>query len=301
MKDILTIVMRLTVACLLAGLVMGATFMVTDKAKKHNEHAHEQKVMLELLGYSAENPPPATLAMHRLYRYVVSDAEGGLTMGYLLPTDAEAGFAFVAIDLDGHFLASHPLSLSRENAAEPAEQEKAIQAVLAPGTSIRLADQTIVVSNDGQRVAYLLPGKFPGFKTFISVMLALESDFSIRGLEIMEHEEDPGLGGEIVQAYFKNQFRGKSFETVKNLDVAKLPLPDEYLSVLDPARNGRLPADEAARIREQYQDQDIYALSGATISSRAVTTGVKGAIRKFAYRVAILDRVLAQEEIKTSF
>lgn len=300
MKDILTIVFRLTMACLLAGIVMGATFIVTDKAKKHNEHANEHKVMLELLGYSAAHPPPETLAMHRLYRYVISK-ESNLTMGYLLPMDTTGDFTFVTIDLDGKFLASYPLALSPEDATNAEQRDKALLAALGQGISLRLTDQTIVVTNGGKRVAYLLPGKFPGFKTFISVLLALESDFSIRGLEIMEHEEDPGLGGEIVQAYFKNQFQGKSLETTSKLDVSKLPLPDDYFSVLDPGRRSKLEADEAARIQELYRDKDIYALSGATISSKAVTSGVKGVVRKFTYRIAILDRILAERQITAAF
>ena len=42
-------------------------------------------------------------------------------------------------------------------------------------------------------------------------MLALDPQFSLLGLEILEHEEDPGLGAEIEQDYFRNQFKGKSF------------------------------------------------------------------------------------------
>ena len=51
MKDILSIVIRLTVSCLLAASVMGICFIFTSNAKKHNEHVKEQQVMYELLGY----------------------------------------------------------------------------------------------------------------------------------------------------------------------------------------------------------------------------------------------------------
>ena len=56
------------------------------------------------------------------------------------------------------------------------------------------------------KVVYLIPREFPGFKTFIEVMLALNPSLEIIGLEIMEHEEDPGLGGDNDQDYFKKQF-----------------------------------------------------------------------------------------------
>ena len=298
MKDILTIIFRLTVACLLAGLVMGAAFIATNKAKKHNIHVNEQKVMLSLLGFSAQNPAPDSVAMHEMYRYLVGEGEE-LAMGYLLPLQ-DGTFSFVTIDLAGTFVAQTPVALVAEKATEEGERTQAVGAAIGADKLLRYADQTIVVTDNGKRMAYLLPGRFPGFKTFIGAMLALDQDFAIRGLEIMEHEEDPGLGAEIDQEYFKNQFKGKPLETVKKLEVKKTPLPEEYLKALEAGKYG-LGADEVARIQEQYQDDDIYALTGATISSNAVTNGVKAMVKKFAYRLAILDRVLAEQHIATPF
>ena len=298
MKNILTIIFRLTVACLLAGLVMGTAFIFTNKAKKHNAHVHEQKVMLSLLGFSAKSPAPESVAMHEVYRYIVGEGEA-LSMGYLLPLK-DGSFSFVTIDLTGVFAAQIPVTISAEKAAEADERTQAIAAAIGADRPLRYADQTIVVTNNGKRMAYLLPGRFPGFKTFISAMLALDQNFTILGLEIMEHEEDPGLGGEIVQDYFKNQFRGKPLETVKKLEVVKTPLPEEYRKGLEAEKNG-LGAEEVASIQEQYKDNDIYALTGATISSRSVTSGVKGMVKKFAYRLATLDRVLVEQHIATPF
>ena len=42
MKDITTIIFRLTVSCLLAGLVMGTAFVFTNKAKLHDETKKEE-------------------------------------------------------------------------------------------------------------------------------------------------------------------------------------------------------------------------------------------------------------------
>jgi len=302
MRNILTIVFRLTVSCLLAGVVMGATFMATNKAKKHNEHVREQKVMLNLLGYSEKKPAPETLSMHELHRYIVSEGDAIFT-GYLLPLAGESPgkYAFVTIDLDGNFYSRNDVNLTAREIEEGGASEQAIAVALGDGKTIRYTNQIIVVSNGGQRLGYLLPRKFPGFKTFISVMLALEPDFSIRGLEIMEHEEDPGLGGEIVQDYFKKQFKGKSFETAKNLEVVKTPMPEEYRRVLEAETDGQISEEEVERLKTQYSDGDIYALTGATISSRAVTNGVKRILKKTSYRMAILDRVLAEQQIAVPF
>jgi len=302
MKDILTIIFRLTVACLLAAVVMGATFVFTNKAKKDNAVKNEQRVMLSLLGYGKGNPAPASLALHEVYRYIVSEA-GAQTMGYLLPAGegGHGGGTLVVIDLEGKFVRQAQVSIAAEKLADAVARTAAVQTALGPGASPRYADQTVVVTRDGKRVAYLLPGKFPGFKTFISVMLALDQKFTILGLEIMEHEEDPGLGGEIVQKYFKNQFKGKTVETMKAIEVVKTPLPADYLKALEAEPGGGLGADEVAKIQAQYQDKDIYALTGATISSRSLTNGVKGIVQKFAYRLAILDRVVQEQKIGVPF
>ena len=303
MKDIATIIFRLTVSCLLAGLVMGTAFVFTNKAKLHNAEQHEQKVMLGLLGYSAAKPAPDSLVLHPIYRYIVTSGETS-AIGYLVPVadKGEGGFDFVEISLDGTFLAQHPVHLAAEQAGEANARDAAISAVLGVGKTLRYADQTIVASENGKRRAYLLPGEFPGFKTFVKVMLALDPKFTILGLEIMENEEDPGLGGEIVQGYFKNQFQGKTFAALKKLGVVKTPLPEEYRRVLEAGKQGdTIGPEEVARVEAQYQDKDIYALTGATISSRAVTNGVKGIVNKFAYRLAILDKVLAEQHIAVPF
>ncbi len=297
MKDILTIIFRLTLSCLLAGLVMGGGYIMTTKAKQHNEHVNEQKVMLSLLGYSKDNPAPTEMELHEVYRYVITEGEE-LSIAYLVPV--RAGFTFVNIGLDGDFLSQVPVDISAEKVLKGDDRDKAIMAALGTGKGIRFADQTIVVTKDGGRVAYLLPGEFPGFKTFIKVILAVDPTFTLLGLEIMEHEEDPGLGGEIIQDYFKGQFKGKSFESIKTLEVAKLPIPDEYLKALESQKSG-LDESEVSRIQQLYSDKDIYALTGATISSNSVTSGVKAIVRKFAYRVSILDRVLAKQGITVSF
>ena len=90
---------------------------------------------------------------------------------------------------------------------------------------------------------------------------------------------------------------------MKKIKVIKEPLPDEYKKYLERKENEAEPIPKGAidTIRSKYQDQDIYALTGATISSRAVTQGVKGIIRKFAYRINILDNIITSQHIPVAF
>lgn len=298
MKNIITIVIRLTISCLLAASVMGICFIFTSNAKKHNEHVQEQKVIYELLGYKDGAKIPDSMALHEVYRYVITGGDKQ-SIGYLVPQGhgKEKGFLFVNIDLTGGLLASKAVTLSEAEALDAKVRNKAIEQAAGPGYTVKFADQTIVVTKDGQRIAYLLGGKFQGFKTFINVMLAVDPKFTILGLEVLEHEEDPGLGAEIDQDYFKNQFKDKPFEALKAIDVVKAPLPADYLEAL----NGKVGEEDILKFREQYKDKAVYALTGATISSKAVTEGVKGIVTKFAYRLNVLDKILKEQQLAVSF
>jgi electron transport complex protein RnfG len=301
MKQILRITIGLVLSCLIAGTIMGGAYVFTAKAKKYNEQLKEQETELGLLGYGKANPAPSALKLYSIYRYV-ADEKGSKYLGYLIPVkkgDA-IDYAVLMLTLDGKFYAFHELKLGLEQATDPVEREKALDGVSKGSASFVYADETIVACMDGKRLAYLLPGRFQGFKTFIKVMLALNPSFDILGLDILEQEEDPGLGGDIVQPYFKNQFKDKTFNKIKELDVVKEPLPEEYRKVLD-AKSGSMPEKEIQSVEEKYKGSDIYALTGATISSRAVTTGVKDMVKRFAYRIGVLDHVLASRNIPVGF
>ena len=295
MSTIINIVFRLTLSCILAGMVMGTTYVLTNKAKTKNEHAKEERVAFSLLGFEGE--VPQEVGMTTVYRYVVSQG-GNQFIGYLIEAGegSSSGYTFVQIDLDGQLAANNDVVLDRANAREAKMRDGAILEAVGPGRDIRFAEQFQVITENDERVAYLLSGKFPGFKTHIAVMLALRTDFSIIGFEVLEHEEDPGLGGEIEQNYFKNQFKGKPFEVLNDLDVVKAPIPDEYLQALEM----KLEQQDLEKIMVKYRGNDIYAITGATISAVAVTDGLKGMAKKFAYRINIMDSVINNQNISVS-
>ncbi len=63
----------------------------------------------------------------------------------------------------------------------------------------------------GKQEAIAVRFSGPGLWGPIKGFLALESDRkTIRGITFYEQEETPGLGGEIVSDWFRNQFAGKS-------------------------------------------------------------------------------------------
>jgi len=301
MKPIVRITLGLTLSCLIAGAVMGGVFILTAKAKQDNEHKAVQETMLRLLGYGKKNPAPPQLHLHHLYRYVI-DERGEKFLGYIIPLKKGESVicGLLVITLEGSFKAFHEMGISPNQALDPAGREAALKQVLKPPASFVFADEAIIAKLDGDRLAYLLPGEFQGFKTFIKVMLAMDPAFKVLGLEILEHEEDPGLGGDIERDFFKNQFADKSFETLKQLGVTKEPLPDEYRKYLE-GKTGAVAKEEIDKIREKYKAGDIYALTGATISSQAVTDGAKAMVRRFAYRIEVLDRTVVSRNLPVAF
>jgi electron transport complex protein RnfG len=303
MKDIIKITFALTLSCVIAASAMGLTFTVTAKAKKHNHHMNVYNAMVSLLGFSADNPAPSDLSFLHVYRYIVEDGDKKF-LGYMVPVEkgAEEAYDMVLIDLEGNFVEKIEVPISSELAEEAHDRAKALEKVLPPKTFV-YADASVIAKAGGKRLGYVLPGKFPGFRTFIHTLVAMDAKYELLGLEVMEHEEDAGLGAEIEQEYFKNQFKGKTYERLKTLEVVKKPLPDEYKKFLEKSKweEGMFTEEQIAEIQKQYKDADIYAITASTISSKAVTSGVKSLAKKFAYRMGKLDGVLQKEKIHAAF
>jgi electron transport complex protein RnfG len=303
MKEILKIAIALTIACLIAGGVMGGVFIATAKAKKRNDQLNLQQTLFGLLGYGPNRSAPADLKVHTIYRYILAD-DGGTYSGYLMPAaGSPSDHELLIVDLNGKFIRRQELTLPPEKATDEQDRKQAIMEVLGPRTTANPADALMIAGTVAERRAYVVTGKFPGYKNAIHVMVALKPDFSILGLEITAHEEDPGLGGEIEKAYFKNQFRHKAFEEVKHLKVTTVPLAEEHRRFLEaegaPAR--MLPETDAERSANKFQRDDIHAISGATISSAAVANGVRRLVRNAAQRISLLDQMIRENRIPAAF
>ena len=141
-KEICSIAIRLTVTCLIAGVIMGTTFLLTHDAKEHNEQLRDERVMYELLGYGKGNPAPQTMSMHTMYRYVLAQGESQ-SVAYVLPT-VDGKYVMVELDLEGRFVKQYPLEGDAAKMRKETDRTGAVAAAISAFDSVeRLTDDVI--------------------------------------------------------------------------------------------------------------------------------------------------------------
>ena len=110
---------------------------------------------------------------------------------------------------------------------------------------------TYIAEKGGQKVAFIIPTEPKGYGGPIKLLKAVSTDGTVLDYTVLEANETPGLGDRGAKSPFKDQFKGKKAE---NLEVTK-----------------------DAGVKDKIQ-----AMTGATISSRAFTRGVKEAVEEAA-------------------
>ncbi len=104
-----------------------------------------------------------------------------------------------------------------------------------------------VASKGGKDIGVAIPVESKGYGSSpISMVVGVDMSGKVLNVEVLSHSETAGLGSKITGEEFRKQFVGKA--------------PDSPLVV----------------------KQDIDAVSGATISSKGATAGVKKALEGFA-------------------
>lgn len=302
MKDIIKITISLTGVCIAAAVILGIVYAKTEHLRKSHEVKEKKETIESLLGLGHGHDGAQDVKVYPVYRYVVQHKEKGTVLGYVLPIkDNKAVIA--QIDLQGKPVGVVPLKGDASKLADAGARDSIVAASLPDAKGVTYAETFYVADEGAKRKGYVLPGATQGFKTVIRIMVSLDPKFTVTGVAITESEEDPGLGDEIKKDYFKNQFIGKTATVLKHLKVVKEPLPSDYIDVLEPERTKKLhlSKEKVAEIKKKYEKKNIYALTGATISSVAVNKGVKDTVRKFVYRFKILTDAIEQNKIQVAF
>jgi electron transport complex protein RnfG len=286
MKQIIKITLNLTVICFFAGTVLGLVNMGTQHAKEENQHKREVLTSMSLLGYGVNNPAPEALEMRTISRYLLN-ADGAVALGYVMPVSQ--GSVFVILSVEGDKLLEIPAP-----DLEQADINQTLSQLMGKQVSdLNHVEDYHIALLDGQVLGYLITGNNLGFKANIKMMISLNADFSVRGMAILESEEDPGLGDEAKEPYFRNQFAGKSAEQLAGISVTTSPQPEEYRALLESQPDGHFTPQEMENLRAVYGSSPIYSITGSTISSTAVTVGVQKAVGRFVYRLQQVNAALA--------
>ena len=150
-------------------------------------------------------------------------------------------------------------SITQEKIALNAvETEKASRMLVLPqgsgyGEVISLENGiTYCVGTDesGAEVGYVFTAGAKGYGGTVSIMVGIDMEGTITGVEILSHGETPGLGANAVKPEFKNRFIGKS---------------------------GQLTVD-----KNSNDGQNVQAITAATITSKAVTSAVNSITAAYA-------------------
>lgn len=128
------------------------------------------------------------------------------------------------------------------------EKEKALKKLMPDADRIeKLGDWTVhekhaeyfIAMKGDSVIGYIIQSYGKGYSSYINTLIAVDKNFKVQKISILGHAETPGLGDEIETDGFKKEFIGK--------DAGHL------------------------KVEKSETSEYIQAISGATISSRAVT------------------------------
>lgn len=255
----------LAVTCLLAGVILGGAYYFTEPVRQKETARSEAATVKKLLDLGEGG------FVTEVRRYIRE--QPSLEIGYLLPGELRMMTA------NGTLEKTLPVPETlRGKSAEDLDHW------VSERTGAHFVGRFFIGKANGKVAGYVAESSQYGFKSPIRFFVALTKDFQVRGVEVVSHEEDPGLGAEIIRPQFKNQFAGRKAGTLSALEVTKDPLPAD--------RKAAALARDTVPYETWVKDHDpgstkIYAVTGATISSRALAEGMKKAVAHLQYRLKV--------------
>lgn len=290
--EVLRIALSMTAACVLGGAVLAAVFVGTDRYQRAAELRTEREAIATLLDLDDRaDVIEVRQSLSADLARVVYDARP-----FGDPTAPPRRIVFTR---GGERVGEG----SSAGGADPAGVAGTAPGVTSGGpvnagaipapTAERLTPlgRLFVARRAGVLAGFVVEGTARGYKNRIRFLVALDGAFTIAGVRVLEHEEDPGLGAEIATPAFRGQFIARRATDLAALDVTRDPLPEDWAVVL--AELSRTPAAawraQHAALIERERDQPVHAITGATISSRALTDGVRATVDHFRRRWALLE------------
>jgi Na+-translocating ferredoxin:NAD+ oxidoreductase subunit G len=154
--------------------------------------------------------------------------------------------------------AAHTVTLEPIAKQEQMTKATALKEILPKADEFKIKETalegTIMEVNEGttsgKTAGYAIKVAPKGYGGAVQLMVGISTEGKVSGIKILSHSETPGLGANAPQPKFSGQFAGKPI--AKELAVVK---------------------------KAPSADNEIEAITGATITSKAVTSGVNEAIK----------------------
>lgn len=264
-RVIANIAMNLALVCAASAIVLGGVYMGTERYQRASQLAGERNAVAGMLQLGAGSQ------VTEVRQYLDEGKREVLYRAREYGNEAAPVRARV-FSLDGE--------LRTSSDAAPAEEPKNLASL----------GRMFVGRSGGAVAGFVLEGESRGYKNRIRFFVALDSSLSVRGVRVLEHEEDPGLGAEIATPVFRAQFCGRTPDEIAAMGVTRDPMPEDWHSALSAyaaSAGGEAPG-EWQTLFARERGKPIYAVTGATISSSALTRGVKGTVDHFRRRWALL-------------
>lgn len=165
--------------------------------------------------------------------------------------------------------------LTKDVIAQNAKMSKDDVAYILPGATIvtdyefdkereEFVTEAYEISSDSEVIGYAIKSLAKGYSGEIDVLVGIKTDGTLGGVKILSQTETPGLGAKIEEEKFSGQYRDMPIsETIKVVKGSK------------------------------SNENEVEAITGATISSNGVTKAVNEAIN--FYRANILGEEVASK------
>ncbi len=131
-------------------------------------------------------------------------------------------------------------------------------------------------STSGETVGYALLGEKQGYQSELRVLVGIDPQGLIKGIKVLQQAETPGLGARVDEVEVNETLWARIAQLLKGErgeEISPRPWFQEQY-------NG-LTLGELKVIKPPYKGKGIHALTGATITSVALTEAVRDSIELF--------------------
>ena len=132
-----------------------------------------------------------------------------------------------------------------------------------------------IMKKGGDTIGYVIQSFGKGYSSYINTFIATDKDFKVQKINILGHGETPGLGDEIETDWFKNQFKDKSIEHLK---VIKGETKEDIQAISGATISSRAVTEDAVKHGVEFLIKTVNAGGGSTpaaVQSSSISTGVK--------------------------